>query len=77
MRDRQDAQRAEVTIAARYPEHKPAPMSGIQTQELYTLFGTAVATEQETRRLVGVAGPGHDRVPVRAAARRRRGRACA
>src|SRR4051795_8498323 len=38
VRDRQDARRAEVTIAARYPEHKPAPVSGIQTQELYTLF---------------------------------------
>jgi GTP cyclohydrolase I/GTP cyclohydrolase-4 len=58
VRDRQDARRAEVTIAARYPEHKPAPVSGIQTQELYTLFGTAVATDQGTRRLVGVAAQG-------------------
>src|SRR3954471_20480908 len=55
VRDRQDAKRAEVTIAARYPEHKPAPVSGIQTQELYTMFGTAVATEKGTRRLIGVA----------------------
>src|ERR1700740_1405767 len=37
VRERQDAKRAEVTIAARYPENKPAPVSGIQTQELYTL----------------------------------------
>src|SRR3954452_6900221 len=58
VRERQDAKRAEVTIAARYPENKPAPVSGIQTQELYTLFGTAVATETGTRRLVGVAAQG-------------------
>jgi GTP cyclohydrolase I/GTP cyclohydrolase-4 len=58
VRERQDAKRAEVTIAARYPENKPAPVSGIQTQELYTLFGTAVATETGTRRLIGVAAQG-------------------
>ena len=40
VRDRQDARRAEVTIEARYPEHKPAPVSGIPTQEIYTLFGS-------------------------------------
>ena len=28
VRERQDALRAEVTIAARYPEYKPAPVSG-------------------------------------------------
>ncbi|MFP5326468.1 MAG: GTP cyclohydrolase, FolE2/MptA family, partial [Acidimicrobiia bacterium] len=32
VRDRQGARRAEVQIEARYPEHKPAPVSGIQTQ---------------------------------------------
>jgi len=63
VRDRQDARRAEVTIAARYPEHKPAPISGIQTQELYTLFGTAVATEAGTRRLIGVAAQGMTACP--------------
>src|SRR3954467_9976127 len=31
VRERQDAQTAEVTITARYPEHKPAPVSGIET----------------------------------------------
>src|SRR3954466_11367708 len=45
VRDRQDARRAEVTIAARYPEYKPAPVSGIPTQEIYTLYGSAVASE--------------------------------
>src|SRR3954467_14994108 len=63
VRDRQDAQRAEVTIAARYPEHKPAPVSGIPTQELYTLFGTAVATERGTRRMIGVAAQGMTACP--------------
>src|SRR3954447_14873156 len=63
VRERQDAKRAEVTIAARYPEHKPAPVSGIQTQELYTLYGTAVATETGTRRLIGVAAQGMTACP--------------
>jgi GTP cyclohydrolase I/GTP cyclohydrolase-4 len=63
VRERQDARRAEVTIAARYPEHKPAPVSGIQTQELYTLFGTAVATATGTRRLIGVAAQGMTACP--------------
>ena len=58
VRDRQDARRAEVTIAARYPEHKPAPVSGIPTQEIYTLYGSAVASARGTRRLVGVAAQG-------------------
>jgi GTP cyclohydrolase-4 len=76
VRERQDAKRAEVTIAARYPEHKPAPVSGIQTQELYTLFGTAVATEAGTRRLIGVAAQGMTACPcaqqlVQGAARER------
>src|SRR6195952_773980 len=63
VRERQDARRAEVTIAARYPEHKPAPVSGIQTQELYTLFGTAVATASGTRRVIGVAAQGMTACP--------------
>ena len=58
VRDRQDARRAEVTIAARDPEHKPAPVSGIPTQEIYTLYGSAVASARGTRRLVGVAAQG-------------------
>ena len=58
VRERQDALRAEVTIAARYPEHKPAPVSGIATQEIYTLLGSAVASERGTRRLIGVAAQG-------------------
>jgi GTP cyclohydrolase IV len=58
VRERQRALRAEVTIAARYPEYKPAPASGITTQEIYTLLGSAVASERGTRRLIGVAAQG-------------------
>jgi GTP cyclohydrolase IV len=58
VRERQGAARAEVTIAARYPEHKPAPVSGVQTQEIYTLLGRAVAYEHGTRRIVGVSATG-------------------
>lgn len=63
VRERQDALRAEVTIAARYPEYKPAPVSGIRTQEIYTMFGSAVAAEAGTRRLVGVAAQGMTACP--------------
>jgi GTP cyclohydrolase I/GTP cyclohydrolase-4 len=63
VRERQGARRAEVTIAARYPEHKPAPVSGIETQEIYTLYGSAVASERGTRRLVGVAAQGMTACP--------------
>jgi GTP cyclohydrolase IV len=63
VRERQDARRAEVTIAARFPEHKPAPVSGITTQEMYTLLGSAVASSRGTRRLVGVSAQGMTACP--------------
>jgi GTP cyclohydrolase IV len=63
VRERQDALRAEVTIAARYPEHKPAPVSGIATQEIYTLFGSAISSQRGTRRVVGVAAQGMTACP--------------
>src|SRR5215203_1336876 len=63
VRERQEAVRAEVTITARYPEHKPAPVSGIATQEIYTLFAPAVASEGGMRRLVGVAAQGMTACP--------------
>jgi GTP cyclohydrolase IV len=59
VRARQGAARAEVTVEARYPEHKPAPVSGVMTQEIYTLHGRAVALEGgSTRRVVGVSATG-------------------
>jgi GTP cyclohydrolase I/GTP cyclohydrolase-4 len=63
VRGRQGARRAEVTIEARFPEHKPAPVSGITTQELYTLHGAALASELGTRRLVGVTAQGMTACP--------------
>jgi GTP cyclohydrolase IV len=58
VRSRQGAARAEVTVNARYPEHKPAPVSGVKTQEIYTLHGRAVALEHGTRHMVGVSATG-------------------
>jgi GTP cyclohydrolase I/GTP cyclohydrolase-4 len=63
VRDRQGARRAEVRIEARYPEHKPAPESGIVTQEIYSLLGAAVASEAGTRRLIGVQAQGMTACP--------------
>jgi GTP cyclohydrolase IV len=63
VRDRQQGARAEVKIAARFPETKPAPASGAMTQEIYTLFGSAVASAAGTRRLVGVEAQGMTACP--------------
>jgi GTP cyclohydrolase I/GTP cyclohydrolase-4 len=63
VRDRQGARRAEVHLEARYPEHKPAPHSGILTQEIYTLHGIAVAGEAGTKRLIGVTAQGMTACP--------------
>jgi GTP cyclohydrolase I/GTP cyclohydrolase-4 len=76
VRDRQGARRAEVTVEARFPEHKPAPVSGVMTQELYTLHGCAVTTDLGTRRLIGVTAQGITACPcaqelVAGSARRR------
>ena len=71
VRERQDARRAEVTIAARYPEHKPAPVSGIATQEIYTLFGVGGGLRARHAPPGGGGRAGDDGVPVRAGAGRR------
>jgi GTP cyclohydrolase-4 len=63
VRERQGAERAEVAIAARYPEQKPAPVSGVQTQEIYTLRGRAVAQRNGTRRTTGVSATGMTACP--------------
>jgi GTP cyclohydrolase-4 len=63
VRERQDAARAEASIRARDPEHKPAPVSGARTQEIYTMLGTAVASQAGTRRLVGVQAQGMTACP--------------
>src|SRR5215207_8605419 len=63
VRERQGGLRAEVRIAARYPETVPAPVSGLPTQELYTLFGTAVSSQRGTRTLTGVEAQGMTACP--------------
>ena len=63
VRERQGGMRAEVSIAARYPETVPAPASGTPTQEIYTLHGTAVASERGTRTLTGVEAQGMTACP--------------
>jgi len=63
VRDRQRAHRAEVHLEARYPEYKPAPHSGIRTQEIYTLHGIAVAGATGTKRLIGVTAQGMTACP--------------
>jgi GTP cyclohydrolase IV len=63
VRERQGGIRAEVKIAARYPETVPTPVSGLPTQELYTLFGTAVSSDRGTRTLTGVEAQGMTACP--------------
>ena len=63
VRERQGGLRAEVTIRARYPEVKLTPVSGMKTQELYTLIGIAVSSERGLRRLVGVQAQGMTACP--------------
>jgi GTP cyclohydrolase-4 len=63
VRERQGGLRAEVTISARYPETVPTPVSGQSTQEIYTLIGTAVASERGARTLTGVEAQGMTACP--------------
>jgi GTP cyclohydrolase I/GTP cyclohydrolase-4 len=63
VRDRQGGLRAEVTITARYPQDKTTPVSGMRTQGMYSLIGSAVASERGTRRLVGVQAQGMTACP--------------
>jgi GTP cyclohydrolase I/GTP cyclohydrolase-4 len=61
--ERQEGMRAEVTIAARYPETVRTPVSELPTQEIYTLLGTAVVSERGTRTLTGVEAQGMTACP--------------
>jgi len=63
VRELQQGLRAEVTITARYPETVKTPVSGLETQEIYTLFGTAVASQRGTRTLTGVQAQGMTACP--------------
>jgi GTP cyclohydrolase-4 len=63
VRERQHGRRAEVSLTARYPEIVATPESGIDTQEIYVLYGTAVAAEKGTRTLTGVQAQGMTACP--------------
>jgi GTP cyclohydrolase I/GTP cyclohydrolase-4 len=63
VRERQAGLRAEVRVRAHYPETVPTPVSGLRTQEIYTLLGTAVASERGTRTLTGVQAQGMTACP--------------
>src|ERR1700759_5499755 len=63
VRQRQPGRRHEVSLTARYPEIVTTPQSGIDTQEIYVLFGTAVASEAGTRTLTGVQAQGMTACP--------------
>ncbi len=63
VRDRQGGLRAEVALTARYPETVPTPVTDNSTQEIYTLYGTAVASEHGTRTLTGVEAQGMTACP--------------
>jgi GTP cyclohydrolase-4 len=63
VRERQKGLRAEVSVEARYPETVQTPASGISTQEIYGLFGTAVASARGTRTLTGVQAQGMTACP--------------
>ena len=63
VRERQGGLRAEVSVTARYPQTVTTPESGMQTQEIYVLFGTAVASERGTRTLTGVQAQGMTACP--------------
>jgi len=60
---RQHALRAEVRIVARYPLERETPVTGLPTQEMVSLIGLAAASEEGTRRLVGVEANGINACP--------------
>jgi GTP cyclohydrolase IV len=61
--ERQHALRAEVQIVARYPLERETPVTGLATQEMVSLIGLAAASEERTRRLVGVEATGINACP--------------
>jgi GTP cyclohydrolase IV len=63
VRERQRGRRAEVSVDAHYPQTVSTPATGHSTQEIYRLFGTAVASERGTRTLTGVQAQGMTACP--------------
>jgi GTP cyclohydrolase IV len=60
---RQQALRAEVRIEARYPLERRTPVTRLATQEMVSIIGIAVASEQGVRRVVGVEATGINACP--------------
>ena len=58
VRERQGGRLAEVSLAARYPRLRRAPISGAASQEVSTLLGAASATPKRVRQVVGVEAQG-------------------
>jgi GTP cyclohydrolase I/GTP cyclohydrolase-4 len=63
VRERGHARRVDVAITARFPEQRPAPVSGIPTQEISTLHARAMASARGTRTTVGVSAQGITAAP--------------
>jgi GTP cyclohydrolase I/GTP cyclohydrolase-4 len=61
--ERQDALRAEVRIAARYPIERRTPVTDLPTQEMVSLIGIATAATTGVRTLVGVEAAGINACP--------------
>jgi GTP cyclohydrolase-4 len=61
--ERQQALRAEVRIAARYPLRRVTPVTGLETQAMVGLHGVAAASNAGVRRLVGVEAVGINACP--------------
>ena len=59
----QGAMRAEVTVQAEFPLSRRTPVSGLLSQEIYTLTGIAAATEGREVQLLGVAADGMTACP--------------
>jgi GTP cyclohydrolase IV len=61
--ERQQALKAEVWIRAQWPIRRRTPVTGLSTQEMVTLCGIAAASENGTRRVVGVEATGINACP--------------
>jgi GTP cyclohydrolase I/GTP cyclohydrolase-4 len=60
---RQQALRAGVEIAARYPLERETPVTHRRTQEMVSLIGVAAASHERARRVVGVEATGINACP--------------
>ncbi len=59
----QDATRSEVRIRASLPLRRHAPVSGLESEEMYALLGIAVCGPRGARRMVGIEAEGMTACP--------------